>query len=372
MNTETKVILAGIALLLTVWGAVAANAAECRLPYEGVYILGPTEFAVNQHVNGLEVRVQSTSGENENIKVIAYLKDGATIIKRKDTWTNAEGIAPLDFDKGHTKTGVLVVEVQVGVCPGVDCQTETKEITIKKTLSLLLKPKTITNYVNEEVLIEYPVRDAETQASISHDQQTIMVKQGDTIISYAHGGTNDFTFVTGTIGTVYVEVEVTKAGYISDKKNITVEIGEPTQTTKMYLDGQDFGTIGSDGIGVGYKTIKVEAKKGNVARQVQIEATVRTAAGGSGTPLSFFRKSDGTYESSYDFKEKGKTYYIEGTITDLEDSGVAPQPFHYEFVTLAEGGAGETVGTYVYIGFGVVAVVMMLIVLIVIIAKRKK
>lgn len=145
-----------------------------------------------------------------------------------------------------------------------------------------------------------------------------------------------------------------------------------TYEIKVIIDGENIDEVLENKIDSGMAEIKlIVSEDSNNLRIGTSNIILRNPAQsiGEGTNLNFQRNEANEYIANYDFKDKGKTYFLEGSYTLLDSGEIIALEKHIN----VKGGAGEEPvfdPLIMWGGFVIFAVVI--IVTVILLKKRKK
>ena len=306
---RVKTILTLLTLMILILPSVYSTG-NCVIK-GGISISSADEFGLGEDITA-KVILYLATGDNTGQSVTLFLKDGETIIAQSTKTTDSSGIAEFTFSgiqKGGTRTLYAKFEDL----------TDTKTISIKPKLKLSMSVPT-TNFVGMPILINLRVIDAETSSVITADKfSPIIITKGTEQIPYPSIDISKPIITISkeyinSIGTISIEVTVNKAGYISDTETATIEVQLATTQIEFKVDGKDPIEFSTTGIGTGNKKITLKASEANQVLEIgEIDISIQNPSGET-QKLSFHKKPDNSYESSYNFLQESNVYYIDGSI----------------------------------------------------------
>jgi hypothetical protein len=362
------------------WVCRAQSPAKCVMVGDAV-IQSPAAYGTNELINGINVSVSSNVGDNKNVGVVVMLLEAGQLFEaaKVSTQTNDQGVANVNFNVVSLASKTLTIKAQISLLPGAcddnvvsdNCILITRDVEIKPKLNLLLNAPS--GCVKDRVCkVTYKVTDTETGNLLTTNPAQISLSGGYSYTNKEYSEGKGFEFTPTKIGTVNVDVSVSKTDYLNDNERSVITITTATVTVDAKITGKEIGTTG---ISTGSQPITFDVRESGVVADCSIDAYVLSPAGVE-KKLNFIKTSSGLWSASYDFAEAGKTYTITGKIV-FADPNKADQPIEYSFATLGGGlGTGETsgldTGTIVWVISGVVVGVIVIVVLIKFLRKKKK
>ena len=294
-----------------------------------IVILSEETYGIGDSIQ-LEVRLNLVSGDEAGKRVTLFLKQGnTTILQQKDEFTNDQGVALFNLQpiqKSGTYTFLAISE---------DIQ-DIKNFEIKPKVDLRMDIPTI-NFINQDIKINLRVTDVESGAVLIADTLVANVKRGEESLAYTITGTT-ITIpknVVNKLGTIMVNATAKKSGYLGDTEIGTVVVQNPITDLKLTIDGEDEVSFSTEGIKTGNRQINIKVTEGTQVIEIgNFDVTIKDPSGEE-QKLSFFRKSDGSYQTTYNFLQEGNVYYIFGTI-QIFGEGREPIPIDYTVTTIKQ------------------------------------
>jgi len=354
---------------------VKNSPATCSYPIDEIIILPKPSYAVGEGIDDVKIVVTSEQFSGQTLYVSGILQ--GEFEQRKDTWTNNEGHATLNFgnESGLTKTGQFMLLVQVcNKAPSIDkseiCKLKNATITVKKTLEIRMSTP-FSSIVAREVKLTYSVVDKETPTLILGVIPNIEVSQGTNMLDFVTEGTNTIKFTPLSVGNVVIKLTAEKDNYISDSESVTLEVVYPERKTNVKFNGEKLIDV-LDKIKTGKHTITIQVDKSGEVLEIYKPQVKMETPDGEIVDMLWVEQPDASWKSTYTLVEEGKTYVLEGTIS-FKDLSEASETISYTITTAGNIGTGKTASapTLIWAGVGVGVLVMVLIIVVLMKGKKK-
>lgn len=349
---KTKNIILTCMLILALTFIVSAQVATCVPRFQNVMITLPNDgaYGISENIGNISIQVisASTTLTSTKVDIVPQIyKQGInnTPIKTlSKITTGSDGKAMLDFKTNFPTTGKYYIYLKITDTAANITVYEQKNFSVMNNLKLLLNCPVKTLYVGDNVECTMTVKECTGTSGLSASckerttdlEFDVNVKDADgkDIPAPISGLALSFKPTSPTSVTISAKVSSTKDDLLPSQQETTLQIQDSTTQTILKIAGLPYEDARND-VNTGIQTISISSKDGSSAAPVAKISGVITTPSGQDVDITFTKKSDGTYEGSYNFEQPGNTYKFKST-TEFTD-GREPLVNSFDFVTLKAG-----------------------------------
>jgi Mg-chelatase subunit ChlD len=352
--------------------------AFCTLAYS-VDIISKDNYGVGSPVSDVQIKLSSNELDIANIVVVSCLESeklGCTdetkyssLIQQR---TDLAGKTPMISFNSPSKTGTWYISSYVKDYKATTLKS--KAVSITKGLDLAVSIPT-TNFINQDITVTYRATDGDTGAQLVPNMDIYLTMNGNPI-AYTPAGVNGFKFKVNAVGTVHYKIIGMYSGYSNDIEEGDIEIIHPSQIYTLKVDNEDISKLTEYRIDSGTHNIEISVVRGTEYLRIDTSnLRMRNPAQSSeeGSVLNFLRSNDNKYTSTYNFADKGRTYYLEGSYVVIESGEVINIEKPINIAGSASGGGDEPVfDPLILYGIGGLFVVALVTTIVIVKLRRRK
>lgn len=364
MRINNLLLIALAFMLIVIPFGIAEK--QCVAGSTYINIISPNEYGVGETINNITLKLDKNTFTCGSTSGTIILYEGTTQIEKVSSQvfnSNCE-IVNTGFNYLSQRSGDYKVEVLVKA--GTQEFKTSKNIKILPAINTKLTCSPIPAYINRDITCTWISTKAGTLDTISTTAQNVVVKQGNSELSYNSAGSNAIKFSSSIIGSIKVSMDTIKDGYVKDSDTFIIDVESLTIASDFLIDNKDYKLY--TGFDTGAHTLELRVKESGTLKDVSAITSQIITPTNQQVPVTFNKYDTGVYKTTFNLESPGQTYTLEGNLVfpGNQDS----VPFRYALSTV--GSVTEDLGgLYIGVIVAIVGSIIVAVVVVILLVRRK-